>query len=167
MYTTILRYIYIYTLMAPGMGYIFAVSGYKYGPFRADMSGPGVASPYACICSFSGVSWFWQFSEPFSQIVVRWFGISAKSMFLTIVRLRKAEANFGNFSLKSGIFYFLGRSCPRNAQKNNVVFLLLSISIVSALGVQLPQVGVMKTVCCGGFEIAWTCDIYFWGRERF
>ena len=112
-------YIYIYIYVYIGAG------GTRNGPYILPFKGAGTdhlvgvfaghllsGSPNASISSGSLLSWFWQFSEAFSQIVVKWFWDNCQSQcFRTLFALEMP---------KRCCFAICRSSCPKNAQKHSV-----------------------------------------------
>ena len=133
-------------------------------PFRCTGTGPLVGvfaghvlsgSPDLPVFAIvSQVSSFWQFSEAFSQIVVRWFWtISKISVFENRLAFEMSKQCF--FAIcrsKVGLYFFGGggKLCPKNAHPEKSCFLfMLLLCTVSMLWRPLSQLEVMKTVCFG------------------
>ena len=127
------RSVGVFLLMAPGMGHIFAGSGYKNGPFPAGRKGQVLReSPNACICSVLRVTWFWQFSEAFRKIVVRVFWASANSNVFENRSPWKCRSDFCRLLFIKTGFHILGGggkarllTCVREACRANWLNLVL------------------------------------------
>ena len=79
------------------------------------------------------------------------------------------KANLGPVFSFTAIFYVLGKSCPKNAEKHGIfVFLFARFSFGCFRTWQpLPQVGVMKTIFCFGNQYRTELQhLFLVGRER-
>ena len=121
--------------------YFYRLRVQEWAPFVQVFTGqlfPG--PPHACICSLSRVSWFCQFSEAFSQTVVRWSWTSAKISVSANHSPSNCRRDFGQVLVEKLNLYFWGWSAFWGARFSLDCFHVWR---------SISQVGVMKTVCFG------------------
>ena len=141
------------------MGHIFAVSGYRNGPFGAGRNGAGVARVSKCLyLQCLRVSCFWQFSEafPHSREVVFW--TTANPFLLGRSGPKNARKGvcvcfFARFSFCC--FHAWRRSSQLGDGHSKLVYLLFAIIIISVFSVH----------CFGGLD--WLFCVSSLTFERF